>query len=88
MRIHLEALDGFGGLLADLGTIDLTTGNELLPLPPDTGVGRRVVLDAEAQQVWLVGDDGVAASFLVSGRRIPTSSGADQPGMFGCLAAG
>ncbi|MFZ4718481.1 MAG: L,D-transpeptidase [Ilumatobacteraceae bacterium] len=83
VTIHLEALDADGAVLRDLGTVTLTTGSALLPLPKGVGTGRRVVLDSEAQQMWLVDDaDRVVGSFLVSGRRVPTESGSDQPGVF------
>ncbi|MFM2077218.1 MAG: hypothetical protein RJA49_1108 [Actinomycetota bacterium] len=83
ITVHLEALDGFGQVLADLGSITLVTGDQMLPLPANSGTGRRMVVHSDEQQVWLVEDDGtVSDTFLMSGRRIPTSSGADQPGVF------
>ena len=72
-----------GGLLANLGTITVTTGNEMLPLPADSGTGRRMVVHSDSQQVWLVEADGrVSDTFLMSGRRIRTASGFDQTGVF------
>lgn len=83
LRIHLEALDGYGQVLADLGSVDLTTGNEMLPVPAGSGSGRRLVVDSDAQQAWLVEDDGsVTDTFLISGRRVATRSGSDQAGVF------
>lgn len=83
VTLGIEALDGMGAVLADLGTLTLRTGDAPLPLPEGTGSGRRIVLDAAAQQVWWVAADGtVAGTALLSGRRIPTASGADQPGIF------
>jgi lipoprotein-anchoring transpeptidase ErfK/SrfK len=83
ITVHLEALDGFGQVLTDLGTIALVTGDQMLPLPANSGSGRRMVVHSDEQQVWLVEDDGtVSDTFLMSGRRIPTSSGADQAGVF------
>jgi L,D-transpeptidase catalytic domain len=39
-----------------------------VPLPPDSGTGRRVVFDESDQRVWLVREDGsVARTYLVSG---------------------
>jgi hypothetical protein len=83
ITIHLEALNGMGGVVGDLGTIGLTTGNEMLPLPANSGAGRRMVVHSDAQQVWLVEDDGrVSDTFLMSGRRLRTASGFDQTGVF------
>jgi hypothetical protein len=83
ITIRMEALNGMGGVLGDLGTIDLTTGSDMLSLPPDSGTGRRMVVHSDAQQVWLVEDDGsVSDTFLMSGRRVRTASGADQTGLF------
>lgn len=83
LSIRLEALDGFGQLLADLGTVGVTTGDRMLPLPANSGEGRRMVVGSDQQQVWLVEADGtVTDTFPMSGRRIPTASGADQAGVF------
>ena len=83
ITIRMEALNGMGGVLGNLGTIELTTGNELLPLPSNSGAGRRMVVHSDAQQVWLVEDDGsVSDTFLMSGRRVRTASGFDQVGVF------
>lgn len=83
LTLGVEALDGMGAVLADLGVVTVRTGDEPLPLPEGTGSGRRIVIDAAAQQVWWVGDDGaLVGTALLSGRRIPTASGADQPGIF------
>jgi hypothetical protein len=39
-------------------------------LPPDSGVGRRVVYSVSQQRVWIVeADEAVVGSWLVSGRR-------------------
>lgn len=81
--IAVDALDGFARPLASLGVVRVTTGDGLLPLPAGSGTGRRMVIHSDAQQVWLVEADGrVADTFLMSGRRIRTSSGADQHGVF------
>lgn len=46
------------------------SGERLAPLPARSGLGKRVVYDVSAQQVWLVRDDGsVARTYLVSGAR-------------------
>jgi L,D-transpeptidase catalytic domain len=83
ITIRMEALNGMGGVIGNLGTIRLTTGNEMLPLPVNSGSGRRMVVHSDAQQVWLVEDDGrVSDTFLMSGRRIRTASGFDQTGLF------
>ncbi|MEY4173638.1 MAG: hypothetical protein RI900_803 [Actinomycetota bacterium] len=83
LTIVLEALDGFARPVAGIGSVVVTTGDAMLPLPPSSGIGRRMVVDSEAQQVWLVEADGrVSDTFLMSGRRIRTSSGADQHGVF------
>ena len=40
------------------------------PVPANSGVGRRIVYSNSAQRVWLVeGDERVAKTYLVSGRR-------------------
>jgi hypothetical protein len=83
ITVRMEALNGMGGVLGNLGTIELTTGNEMLPLPVNSGAGRRMVVHSDAQQVWLVEDDGsVSDTFLMSGRRVRTASGFDQTGVF------
>lgn len=83
LTIAVEALDGFARPIATVGLVRVTTGDDMLPVPPNSGIGRRMVIDSDAQQVWLVEADGrVADTFLMSGRRIRTSSGADQHGVF------
>jgi len=83
ITIRVEALNRWGSVIGTIGTITLTTGNEMLPLPAGTGEGKRMIVDSEAQQVWLVDPDGtVRDTFLMSGRRLPTASGVDQPGLF------
>ncbi len=83
ITVQLDALDGFGQVLADLGTITVITGHDMLPLPEGSGGGRRMVVGSDQQQVWLVEADGsVSDTFPMSGRRIPTASGADQSGVF------
>ncbi len=83
ITVQLEALDGFGQVLADLGTVTVMTGDDMLPLPEGSGEGRRMVIGSDQQQVWLVEADGsVSDTFPMSGRRIPTASGADQSGVF------
>jgi lipoprotein-anchoring transpeptidase ErfK/SrfK len=83
ITIRVEALDGFGQPIAELGTIALVTGADMLPLPANSGEGRRMVVHSDEQQIWLVEADGtVSDTFPMSGRRIPTSSGFDQPGVF------
>lgn len=47
-------------------------------LPPDSGVGRRIVYDDSAQRVWIVEATGIVRdSYLVSGRR-----GVPSPGVY------
>lgn len=83
LTVRLQALDLSGAVIAELGRISLTTGSQLLPLPARSGSGRRIVVDTRAQQMWLVESDGrVSATFLMSGRRIPTASGYDPRGTF------
>ncbi len=83
ITIRLEALDGYARPLRTLGTITLRTGNAMMPLPKGSGSGRRVVVHSDQQQVWLVEANGrVSDTFLMSGRRIRTASGYDQPGVF------
>jgi len=83
LTIAIDALDGFARPLASLGVVRVTTGDDMLPLPPGSGIGRRMVIHSDAQQVWLVEADGsVTDTFLMSGRRIRTASGADQHGVF------
>lgn len=38
------------------------------PAPPPSGSGRRIVYAIRAQRVWLIETDGVARTYLVSGR--------------------
>ncbi|MFM7684840.1 MAG: L,D-transpeptidase [Actinomycetota bacterium] len=83
LTIAIEALDEFARPLATVGLVKVTTGNQMLPLPANSGIGRRMVVHSDAQQVWLVEADGrVSDTFLMSGRRIRTASGADQHGVF------
>lgn len=83
LTVRLQALDVSGAVIAELGSIALTTGSQLLPLPTGSGSGRRIVIDIRAQQMWLVESDGrVSATFLMSGRRVPTASGYDLRGTF------
>ena len=83
ITIRVEALNRWGSVIGTIGTVTVVTGNAMLPLPQGTGTGKRMVIDSDAQQVWLVdADDTVRDSFLMSGRRLPTASGFDQPGIF------
>lgn len=83
MTIQLEAIDARRVVVASLGSITVVTGNALLPLPTNSGFGRRLVIHSDQQQVWLVEADGrVLDTFLMSGRRVRTASGLDQPGLF------
>lgn len=83
ITIRIEALNRWGSVIGTIGTITLTTGNAMLPLPSNTGSGKRMVVHSDAQQVWLVEADGtVRDTFLMSGRRLRTASGFDQPGLF------
>lgn len=83
LTIAIEALDGFARPLATVGVVKVVTGGAMLPLPPNSGTGRRMVVHSDQQQVWLVEADGrVVDTFLMSGRRIRTASGADQHGVF------
>lgn len=48
------------------------TDNAAVPLPADSGSGRRVVYDVSEQRVWLVDrNDNVVRTYLVSGSRHP-----------------
>lgn len=81
--VVVEALDSAGAVIASFGTVTLLTGDRLLPLPDDSGVGRRMVVDITAQQVWLVESNGrVSSTFLMSGRRRATESGFELRGQF------
>ena len=81
--IAVDALDASGAVIASFGTVSLLTGDRLLPLPADSGTGRRMVVDITAQQVWLVEGNGkVSSTFLMSGRRRPTESGFELRGQF------
>jgi hypothetical protein len=83
ITIRVEALNRWGSVIGTIGTVTLTTGNAMLPLPRNTGSGKRMVVHSDAQQVWLVEADGsVRDTFLMSGRRLRTASGFDQPGLF------
>ena len=47
-----------------------------VPVPADSGSGRRIVYANSMQRVWLVeGDESVTATYLVSGRRSVPPSG-------------
>lgn len=83
ITVRVEALNRWGSVIGTIGTVTLTTGNAMLPLPRNTGTGKRMVIHSDAQQVWLVEADGrVSDTFLMSGRRLRTASGFDQPGLF------
>jgi len=83
ITLVVEAMSGDDTVVKSLGRITLLTGNRLLPLPADSGSGRRMVIDITAQQVWLVESSGrVASTFLMSGRRRPTESGYELRGRF------
>lgn len=83
LTIQLEALAANGSVVASLGSVVVVTGNAMLPLPQNSGIGRRVVVHSDQQQVWLVEADGrVVDTFLMSGLRVRTASGLDQPGVF------
>jgi hypothetical protein len=83
VTVSMEGLNAMGGVISDLGTITVTTGDDMLPLPENSGSGRRMVIRSDAQQVWLVEADGrVSDTFLMSGRRTRTASGSDQSGVF------
>lgn len=83
VTVRFQALDRYRRVLRDFGTLTLTTGNAMLPLPANSGTGKRVVVHSDQQQIWLVDARGrVVDTFLMSGRRIRTSSGFDQPGTF------
>lgn len=81
--VVIEALDDAGEVITSFGTVTLLTGDRLLPLPENSGAGRRMVVDITAQQVWLVESNGrVSSTFLMSGRRRPTESGYELRGQF------
>ena len=59
--------DGASGWIATTAAGSRWEG---VPLPANSGNGRRIVYSNSAQRVWLVGADGVPeSSYLVSGRR-------------------
>lgn len=83
VTIQFEALASNGATVGALGSVTVTTGNAMLPLPANSGFGRRLVVHSDQQQVWLVEADGhVVDTFLMSGLRVRTESGLDQPGLF------
>lgn len=83
VTIVVDALADDGSLIAPVGTVSFTTGDRLLGLPHGSGAGRRIVVDLVAQQMWLVdAEERIVATFLVSGRRIRTSSGFELAGVF------
>ncbi len=50
-------------------SVSAPTDADLIPLPDDSGEGRRVVYSLTDQRVWLVGEDEtVFVTYLVSGR--------------------
>ena len=83
ITLVVEAMAGEDTVVESLGRITLLTGNRLLPLPVDSGTGRRMVVDITSQQVWLVESSGrVSSTFLMSGRRRATESGFELRGRF------
>ena len=83
ITLVVDAMAGEDNVVESLGTITLLAGNRLLPLPSESGSGRRMVVDITAQQVWLVESSGrVSSTFLMSGRRRPTESGYELRGRF------
>jgi hypothetical protein len=66
------------------GPLTVTSGNALLPTPPEgTGSGRRVVYSLSAQQLWATEADGsVVNTYLVSGRRLALLGKSSQYGSF------
>ncbi len=83
ITLELDALDAAGAPVVSLGSVSTVTGNAMLPVPTNSGIGRRIVIHSDRQQVWLVEADGrVVDTFLMSGRRVRTASGLDQPGLF------
>jgi lipoprotein-anchoring transpeptidase ErfK/SrfK len=65
------------------GPTTIQSGVDLLPVPPDSGAGRRIVYSVSAQQLWAIeADDSVAKTHLVSGRRMLLSGGRSQYGTF------
>jgi hypothetical protein len=70
-RVKSEYVDG--RQLPSAKPVDDRTANQLLaiPVPSDSGTGRRIVFDITAQRVWLVdrvsGRDLVVRTYLVSG---------------------
>ncbi|MEY3092045.1 MAG: hypothetical protein RL413_1522 [Actinomycetota bacterium] len=83
ITLAVDAMAGEDTLVKSLGSITLFSGDRLLPLPVDSGTGRRMVIDITAQQVWLVESSGrVSSTFLMSGRRRPTESGFELRGRF------
>lgn len=83
ITIRFQALDRYRRVLRDFGTVTFATGNAMLPLPANSGSGKRMVVHSDQQQIWLVAANGkVVDTFLMSGRRLRTASGFDQPGTF------
>ncbi len=71
--IVVSPFEEFGNVAAGLAE-----DQGAIPLPPDSGTGRRIVYSNSQQRVWIVEDDGsVADTYLVSGRQ-----GVPDPGVY------
>jgi len=83
ITVTLKCLRANGKTVAQLGPTVVASGNELLPVPENSGTGRRIVYEMSAQQLWAIEADGtVARTYLVSGRRKGMLNELDQTGTF------
>ena len=71
--VVVSPFEEFGNVAAGLANPDSS-----VPIPPDSGSGRRIVYSNGQQRVWIVeGDETVVDSYLISGRE-----GVPDPGVY------
>lgn len=67
--------------------MQVASGTDLLPVPSQSGVGRRIVYSVSAQQMWVLeADESVVRTYLVSGRRLRLDRGYRQTGSWKIFA--
>jgi hypothetical protein len=67
--------------------MQVVSGTDLLPVPAQSGGGRRIVYSLSAQQMWVLeADESVVRTYLVSGRRLRLDGGYRQTGSWKIFA--